>query len=928
MFCAAKGDRLDDRAELRSSSTRVRSDMLYAVDAAPGGQATMSADIFPIMTKNEPTLREIRAWIETTERAMVANNWGWILNNTPSPYQVQHGEPIVMASQAVQVPVHGAPQADINSVLRWNVQIDEALRQERARVMGAQEYDIAHKNRLANQILASMAVNARTWRDKLMAECRYTGSISRPGSEHEYDGQRMLQLIRDRLTNREMSEHFDEVDHDEAISAALRIRLDDTCTSADYSALVNGLARDHKPYTKMIRFDAESWSDYIVKLLPQCCTQAGRALVKELKGSGRYEDANAVIAGCCGLIMDETRERMRRTTETQSRFQLNLAAQAGVAAQHPSLANLSAAANQATTTQVTAQSLASSSQAQQIAVLQAQLAALSKGQASRKARSQMLPGGKRCAAGSCRFDHDVSNPGSPCLRSALYAEKIPEWMLAPGKEASVARILSDRVTDAARLGIRAPQLTNVPQSVYDAFHASKGLVPGVTPGCLVGSEQSDWDRPVEQGELEGTPDGGEGALYCERECADGSMWTELDRNHYGPFTAESYPRGSPSGAMLADLDDGEEGTASPKGEEWGAGSRDDLPLWFGPELARAAMMVHPDEPTNGAPSGLGPLIVLSPQPFHLDPDPAHLTETEHADACSEVCRNNQDGLANIHSWISPQPFDSPNSPNPGVESGEEWGAAMEGQAADALDAARQWVERAEEERHAASRALQDAFKGAEKVWRRNAAGPVVDSRQAVDALEAGPVRIRLADDERRLAAGALQNALDWVEGVGRRKAAREREGRSLEDQRVSARVKLRRDSEAGLSDAPEAQKLALMLGREQESTAEEQGPTAEEGNESCEDCGRQPAHETYHGGLLCGQCAAYEEGLANTRTLTDGDADAPPPAPVVNPPSPALGTPPGDLPPVGGAQLDPLSAGGAAFAPITAFALAPPDPPA
>ena len=166
--------------------------MIYGVDPTkmPGGQPA-AADMFPAMPKDDPSRKELREWLEVVEKIMIGYNWGWILSDSPSWFEMQHREPLSMAAQSLQSAAPGATQGDINSVLKWNVQVEDARRLERARVASVLEFDIVQKNKLANQILASMAVTARTWRDKLMAECKCVGTSSRPGLKHEFDGRLM-----------------------------------------------------------------------------------------------------------------------------------------------------------------------------------------------------------------------------------------------------------------------------------------------------------------------------------------------------------------------------------------------------------------------------------------------------------------------------------------------------------------------------------------------------------------------------------------------------------------------------------------------------------------------------------------------------------------------------------------------------------------
>ena len=326
----------------------------------PAGASTTEANL-PIMAGNDPTVKELRDWSEAVRRIAAGMNWGWILNKKRSLFAIQQGEPHPLAAATPQTVTTSMTVQEKNSILKWNVEIELAARGERTKSAAIADFEMGQKNKLANLILASLATKARkarTWRDRLMAQCRITDT------EHMYDGQQMLELIEKRLNDREALELFDTVDHDRAIQDALLRRLPDTCTSDEFNQLVNLIELEHKPYAKIVAFTAASWSEYIIKLLPHCCAMAGRHLTRELKGNNTFTDPHTVITRCCELIMEEARERGRVSDDAS--FQLHLAAQVNLA---------QAQTNNA---QTQAQTLALAQQAM-IATLQTQLAAAQAG---------------------------------------------------------------------------------------------------------------------------------------------------------------------------------------------------------------------------------------------------------------------------------------------------------------------------------------------------------------------------------------------------------------------------------------------------------------------------------------------------------------------------------------------------------------------
>ena len=138
--------------------------MIFGAEPLPTGTSASATEAYlPVMVGNDPSVKELRDWVEAVRRIAASKDWSWILNKARSLFAIQQGDPHPMSVASPQTVTASMTVQEKNSILKWNIEIELALRGERTKEAAVADFEIGQKNKLANLILAALATKARSW---------------------------------------------------------------------------------------------------------------------------------------------------------------------------------------------------------------------------------------------------------------------------------------------------------------------------------------------------------------------------------------------------------------------------------------------------------------------------------------------------------------------------------------------------------------------------------------------------------------------------------------------------------------------------------------------------------------------------------------------------------------------------------------------
>ena len=256
------------------------------------------ANAFPDQQREQPNSKEVEELWTEIDGILDGHDYsyyGYMERGVTPPSFAKFD--LVDETDLAVLPVPGRDEANYMQIIRHNMGVQRTLRDNTTRRKELAATKIGLERKLAAQVAAALRNNAPMVLISLQTKHKIPQLLTGSHDRDDYNGTEMLRSWREYCGRPSAVIELTARWHEQQYAVLRDTKLPDKCSSADFSAKVTRLLRDHRPHFQEIKLEGEVLSRAIIRFMPVALNNFGTNLIKELTKEKLLGDLHAYSSG-------------------------------------------------------------------------------------------------------------------------------------------------------------------------------------------------------------------------------------------------------------------------------------------------------------------------------------------------------------------------------------------------------------------------------------------------------------------------------------------------------------------------------------------------------------------------------------------------------------------------------------------------------